>query len=72
MSNPKKKVYAVSAEDLHEAVNGICLSCGEIQYGGVEPDARKYRCEACGEDQIYGLEEALLMAQVTVVEDDGV
>ena len=30
--------YEVNTEDLHEAVNGICLACGEIKYGGIEPD----------------------------------
>jgi len=59
-------VYEVSDEDLHEAVNGICLSCGEVQHGGVEPDARRYVCEACGAEEVYGLEEALLMGRVVV------
>ena len=59
-------VFKVSDEDLDEAVNGICLSCGEIQYGGVEPDARNYPCEACGEKEVYGLEEALLMGWITL------
>jgi hypothetical protein len=39
---------------------GICLACGEIQ-DCVEPDARKYECETCGEEKVYGAEEALLM-----------
>ena len=53
----ERRVYEVSAEDLQEAVNGICVSCGEIQYGGVEPDARDYPCESCGAPEVYGLEE---------------
>jgi len=40
---------------------GFCLSCGELADGGVEPDARKYTCEACGEPKVYGLEELLMM-----------
>ena len=69
MSQPvRRSVFTVSDEDLEEAVNGICLSCGEIQYGGVEPDARGYACEACGEEEVYGLEEALLMGRITVAE----
>lgn len=35
---------------------GFCLACGNEQ-GGCEPDARRYRCEACGERQVYGAEE---------------
>jgi hypothetical protein len=64
------KVFIVSAEDLREGVNGICLSCGEIQDGGVEPDARDYPCEACGGESVCGLEEALLMGRVSVSDYD--
>jgi hypothetical protein len=28
---------------------------------GVEPDARNYLCEACGERRVFGAEEILLM-----------
>jgi hypothetical protein len=38
---------------------GLCLACGNEQ-AGCEPDARKYRCEACGERAVYGAEELLL------------
>ncbi len=39
---------------------GFCLACGAEAYG-VEPDARKYECEACGADKVYGAQEILLM-----------
>lgn len=39
---------------------GICVVCGE-DCDGVEPDARRYRCESCGERGVYGAEELLLM-----------
>lgn len=38
---------------------GFCLSCGE-ETEGVEPDARKYPCEACGEKTVYGAQEILI------------
>ena len=62
----QRTIYQISTDDLHEGVNGICLSCGEVQYGDVEPDARDYPCEGCGADEVHGLEEALLMGRVTV------
>jgi hypothetical protein len=40
--------------------NGFCLACG-AEVGGVEPDARKYTCECCGEKKVYGADEILLM-----------
>jgi len=43
-----------------ESDNGIgfCVACGE-ETSGVEPDARKYRCESCGKSAVYGAEEIL-------------
>ena len=35
---------------------GFCIACG-IEAEGVEPDARRYVCEACGEKAVYGAEE---------------
>jgi hypothetical protein len=39
---------------------GLCLACGEEAYG-VEPDARKYECESCGEHRVYGAQELVIM-----------
>ena len=39
---------------------GFCLACGEEAYG-VEPDARMYECEGCGERKVYGAQELLIM-----------
>lgn len=38
---------------------GFCIACGD-ETEGVEPDARRYECEACGERAVYGCEELLL------------
>jgi len=55
----------VSIDQVMEAVEaddnlGFCLACGAEAYG-VEPDARKYECEECGERRVYGAEELLMM-----------
>lgn len=39
---------------------GFCIACG-AEADGCEPDAREYACEMCGEDQVYGAEEVLMM-----------
>jgi len=39
---------------------GICLACGATAHG-VEPDARQYVCEACGQPKVYGGEEIVMM-----------
>lgn len=38
---------------------GFCLVCG-TEHGGVEPDARNYKCESCGADQVFGADELLI------------
>jgi hypothetical protein len=43
--------------------NGICLNCGHVQ-DGCEPDARNYKCEACGENKVFGAEEAVVTLMV--------
>lgn len=58
----------ITVETLMEAVAraqttldspGFCVACG-AEAEGVEPDARKYSCEACGEKAVYGAEELLI------------
>ena len=39
---------------------GICLACGQDQ-DGCEPDARRYECDSCGENAVFGAEELLFM-----------
>jgi hypothetical protein len=49
--------------DLNENCGGFCLECHDEAYG-VEPDARRYRCESCGEPAVYGVEELLLLGLI--------
>lgn len=39
---------------------GFCLACG-ADAPGVEPDARRYVCEACGQPKVFGLEELAII-----------
>jgi hypothetical protein len=60
-----KTQYRPSAGWLERAINsdsglGFCLACGDTAHG-VEPDARRYECEACDAPKVYGAEELLLM-----------
>ena len=54
-------------ENLVEESGGFCINCGEEAFG-VEPDARKYKCENCCENAVYGIEELLLMGRIEIVE----
>lgn len=55
----------VTLDQVIEAVKddnniGFCVNCGAEAFG-VEPDARGYMCEACGEANVFGAEELLLI-----------
>jgi hypothetical protein len=61
--------FTISEEDLEDGTLGICLKCGNVQCG-VEPDAENYECEACKEAEVCGMEQALLMGRVELIEDE--
>jgi hypothetical protein len=63
-------IVKCSESDLGDGGNGGCTSCGNVQYGGVEPDARKYKCECCGKNTLYGLEELLVAGHLRVEDEE--
>jgi len=57
--------HSITLEVVMQAVKdddyrGFCVACGAEAYN-VEPDARNYACETCGERKVFGAEELLLM-----------
>jgi hypothetical protein len=44
---------------------GFCLACGS-EASEVEPDAKRYTCEACGQPKVFGLEELLMMGLLRI------
>jgi predicted RNA-binding Zn-ribbon protein involved in translation (DUF1610 family) len=59
--HPTVTIDRVIAADLHgDDYPGFCIACGAEAFD-VEPDARKYTCESCGEKAVYGAEELVIM-----------
>lgn len=61
-----KTQFMPSESELVEMINqdqGLCLACGEV-HEYIEPDARRYTCEACGCAKVYGAEELALLGIV--------
>ena len=56
----KPVVTVKRLQKLIDESKGFCLACGKIA-NGVEPDARKYTCDNCKAEKVYGFEELLLM-----------
>lgn len=48
------------AMTLNARNEGFCLACAE-SVAGIEPDARRCTCPACGEAKVYGAEELVMM-----------
>jgi len=42
---------------------GFCIACG-AEHDCVEPDARKYHCDECDHNTVYGAEELVMMGMV--------
>lgn len=60
-----KPVY-ITLEQFQDAQDdyiGFCINCG-AERDCCEPDARNYECEDCGENQVFGAEELLMMGLV--------
>lgn len=62
MKNPKNFPTWEQLEAMlqNDDCEGFCLACGEEAYS-VEPDATKYECECCGEREVYGAHNVLIM-----------
>ena len=60
MKKAKVSVDQIIAAVERDDCSGFCVACGE-EAMGVEPDARRYECECCGESKVYGAEMLLLM-----------
>jgi uncharacterized OB-fold protein len=61
MPKQEKTVLQKAIDLLEEGEEfaGVCKACGAIAYE-VEPDARNYACEECGEDEVFGAEEIVI------------
>lgn len=61
---------AADYSEISESCGGVCLACGEVAWGDVEPDARGYECGACGAAKVYGAEDAAMMGRIEIAPDD--
>ena len=55
------KLFRPVFQSQDEVDGGFCIGCGTEVSRGVEPDARGYTCDLCGENKVYGMEELVLM-----------
>lgn len=48
-------------------MTGYCRACGATR-GNCEPDARRYPCEACGQDQVYGVDALVERDEIEIID----
>lgn len=63
------KIIKAYEEEISDGTNGCCLACEEFVFGGIEPDAENYPCESCGENQVFGLEQLLIMGILEIQDE---
>ena len=62
--------FELSNHEIAQAITdseylGLCRACGSVAEQ-VEPDACNYKCHACGQMEVFGLEELLLMGEIEI------
>jgi hypothetical protein len=65
------KTFDMTMDEYRDAgsnFEGRCIACGAEVPSGCEPDARRYECEECGEKQVYGMDELLIMGLINIEE----
>lgn len=53
VTRSKRTFYLAEVEEAEESQSGFCLACGAMR-DMCEPDAEKYPCEECGENEVHG------------------
>ncbi len=58
-------------QDHDDSNDGYCVQCNAItRSGDTEPDAREYPCPDCNGTNCYGIQEALLMGKLNIIDGD--
>jgi len=63
MTTQLRRIKLEQYIQLDEDMAGLCRAWGHEQ-GGCEPDAERYKCEACGERKVYGPHWYLMSGKV--------
>lgn len=57
-------------KEAREENYGWCRQCRDLSYGSVEPDAENYECDECGKNQVFGIEQGLIMGVFAILSDE--
>lgn len=63
-----KNISVCELEQARDEFMGWCTYCGDLTRGSCESDARDYLCPRCGNNTVYGCEEALMMGFIEIGE----
>lgn len=68
-----RTIFPITKDEYQEAVDscsGICMACGEMRWSDTEPDAEEYPCDACGQNKVMGIENALLAGMIEFTDEE--
>lgn len=61
------QIDEATLQDFKEMNMGYCTSCDEITTEGVEPDAENGCCDVCGEQTVFGVENAVIRGFIQII-----
>jgi Zn finger protein HypA/HybF involved in hydrogenase expression len=64
------KLTTAQFESYQNENSGYCKDCDEITTDGVEPDAEEYECPECRKETVMGLDNALVLEHIEIMDDD--
>jgi len=67
----KPHTFVLTEEEFREGNEGglgYCVACGEEREDYTDPDAERCKCESCGQHQVYGLDNLLIMGHIDITE----
>ena len=61
-----KTLHEAEVRQADRDSQGWCLTCEEFTRDCTEPDAEDYDCPKCGENQVVGAQQAVLLGAVDI------
>lgn len=61
-----KQMTLEEVNDARESYEGFCKHCNDITTEEVEPDAENYNCPVCEQDEVFGIEQAVLLGYISI------
>jgi len=62
------KITFEQYQEYENSYIGLCRAC-EAERDVCEPDAEYYLCEECGEEEVFGVPQLLIMGELEIIDE---